>query len=174
MAHIIEDLNWRYAVKKFDRAQKISEEKRDLLIEAFILTPSSFGLQPWKLLYVTNMEKRTAMAKHCWNDSQILESTGVFILTRKTDISDTLVDEYIEFLVAKNAVPRESLSGYEQMMKGFLANLNREQKIAWAERQVMITLGNMLTVAAVEKIDSCPIEGFNKTEIDTIFGLEEK
>lgn len=140
MTNILESLKWRYAVKKFDATKKVSQEDLQELIDAFVLTPSSFGLQPWKLIYVEDMEKREKMAPFCWNDSQILDSTGVFVLARTTDISDNLVDKFIDFIIQKTGAPKEALKGYEDMMKNFLANLDEREKQAWADRQVMIAL----------------------------------
>ncbi len=174
MTNLLDSLKWRYAVKKFDASKKVSEEDLQELVDAFVLTPSSFGLQPWKLLYVENMEKRQEIAKYCWNDSQILESSGIFVFTRVADISDNLVDKFIDFIVEKKGTPREYLKGYEDMMKNFLINLDETEKQHWAEKQVMIALGNMMDICAFKKIDSCPIEGFQKDKIDEILGLSEK
>lgn len=109
MTHILESLKWRYAVKKFDPNKKVSENDIQELIDAFVLTPSSFGLQPWKLLYVEDMEKRKKMASFCWNESQILESSGIFVLAREADISDHQVDTFIDFIVKKTGTPKEYL-----------------------------------------------------------------
>ncbi len=174
MPKILDALNRRYAVKKFDPSKKVAETDIQELVDAFVLTPSSFGLQPWKLLYVEDRETRKAMASFCRNDSQIVDSSGVFVLTRTTDISDNLVDKFIDVIVAKKWTPKEYLKDYEAMMKRFLANLNTTEKQHWAEKQVMIALGNMLTVCALKKIDACPIEWFQKDKIDEILGLKEK
>lgn len=171
---IINDLNRRYAVKKFDPNQKVSQSDIDLLVETFRLTPSSLGLQPRKLLYLTNYNKRKEMAPFCRNDSQILESTGIFILCRRTDLSERFLNKWIQHLIDTTRATREQLSGYETMITGYFAKMNDQEKIIRAEKQVMIALGNMITVCATEKIDSCPIEGFQKEEINKILELEEK
>ncbi|PID86437.1 NAD(P)H-dependent oxidoreductase [Candidatus Gracilibacteria bacterium] len=171
---LLSALKWRYAVKKFDANKKVSETDLQELVEAFILTPSSFGLQPWKLIYVEDIKKREEISKYCYNDSQILDSSGVFVFARNTDISSKLIDKFIDFIVEKTKIQKQALEGYENIMKGFILGLSKLEKEFWAEKQVMIALGNVMNVCALKQIDSCPIEGFQKEKLDEILSLKEK
>lgn len=172
--NIIEKLKRRYATKEFDPSKKLSQEKVDILIESFMLSASSFGLQPWSLVYLKDIDKREQLCLHSWNRSQILDSDWVFVLAMQTQIWDKLVDKYINHISSLNWDSKESLLKYEKSMKNFLNSMDDKQKAQWAEKQVMIALGNMMTVCAVEEIDSCPIEWFNKEEVDKILWLKEQ
>jgi nitroreductase len=85
MNKIIENLNWRYASKAFDPSKKISKEDLATIIEAFRLTPSSFGLQPWKIAVVQDQELKNALVEHSWGQGQISNCSDLLVLARKND-----------------------------------------------------------------------------------------
>lgn len=172
--NLLEALRWRYATKNFDITKKISSEDIGEIIEAFRLTPSSFWLQPWKLIHVKNQLLREELLPHSWNQSQIVQASDLFVLARVENAGDDLVDLYIEDIMKKTWASKEDISGYEQMMKWFLWNLDTDQKNAWADRQVMIASGILMSFLAVKGIDSCPMEGFDRVKYDEILWLKEK
>ena len=55
---ILEKLNWRYATKQYDATKKISAEDWETLEQSLILAPSSFGIQPYKFIVVTDQEMK--------------------------------------------------------------------------------------------------------------------
>lgn len=171
---ILEALNWRYATKQFDPAQKLSTEQLDRLLEALRLSASSFGLQPWKFVVVEDAAVRQELLPHSWNQPQVVDASHVIVLCRLASISDTEIDQFLEDTATTRDVPVESLEGYRGMMTGFINNFSEEKKAEWMFNQLYLALGNLLTVCAVEGIDACPMEGFSAAEYDRILGLEEK
>ena len=173
MNSILDSLRWRYATKKFDATKKISPEQFEMLLEALRLTPSSFGLQPWKFVVVENPSVREELVGHSWGQRQVADASHLLVLCRKTQLDASLVESYIADMIQKTGTPAEALQGYKDMMLGFIQNLSPEIAASWAEKQVYIALGNALTVAANMQIDSCPMEGFSKADYDRILGLPE-
>ena len=173
MNDILSSLSWRYATKKFDASKKLSEEQFETLLEALRLTPSSFGLQPWKFVVVENQSLREELVWHSWGQRQVADASHLLILCRKTALDASLVESYIADMIQKTGAPAEALAGYKNMMLGFIQNLSPEIAASWAEKQVYIALGNALTIAASMKIDACPMEGFSKVEYDRVLGLSE-
>lgn len=169
----VENLQWRYATKMFDITKKVKTSDIDELIEVFMLTPSSFGLQPWKIIEVKDEELRKQLLPYSWNQSQIVDASHLFVLARVNNITSSHVDMYLDSMVQTTWASREDLKGYEDMMKGFLANLTHDQKNAWADRQVMIASGMMMSFLAQKNIDSCPIEGFDKEKYNEILWLSD-
>lgn len=174
MSNLIDDLNWRYATKEFDSSKKISNSDFNVLAESLRLSPSSFGLQPWKFVLVENEQIRQSLVGHSWNQKQVVDASHLFVLARVNDLGDSLVDNYLEDMIKTRGGSREDLKGFEDMMKGFLANMNDDQKSHWANLQIYIALGQLMTTAAHMRIDACPMEGFSKAEYDKILGLQEK
>lgn len=173
MSEVIKDLEWRYATKEFDNTKKVSSEDLDEIIEAFRLTSSSFGLEPWKLVIVENKEKREELLPVSWNQKQITESSHLLVFTRVLDC-EKQIDNYLDNTCESTWASREDLKWYEDMMRGFFAWKSEDEKVSWAEQQVFIALWNIMTVLAAKKIDSCAIWGFSPEKYDEILWLEEK
>lgn len=168
---IINALEWRASIKVFNPEKKLSETQLNTLLTSLHLSASSFGLQPWKFLVITNPELRQKLRENSWNQTQVTDASHLIVLCRKTDITPSDVDTYIQHIATTRNTPAEALAGYAQMMKGYIANMDESQRASWMEKQVYIALGSLLTAAAVEKIDSCPLEGFDKNAYNTLLDL---
>lgn len=171
---IIEKLKWRYAVKEFDPTQAVSEDKIDILKEAFRLSPSSFWLQPWKLFIIKDRKIREKLVENTWGQRQVVDASDLFIFARPNNLGDEFVDKYIHDVALKRWIDKAELKGYEEMMKGFLNKMTEEEKITWANKQIYIALWNVMTVAASMNIDTCPIEWFIPEKYDDLLFLNSK
>jgi nitroreductase len=171
-AQVLTQLQWRYAVKKFDSSKKIPADAWDVLEQSLMLTPSSFGLQPWKFFVVDKPELRQELLANSWNQAQVVEASHLVVLAIKKEMGDAEVDRYIQDMSDKRNVPIDGLAGLNKMIKGFMANPNKGFTTdEWAIRQVYIAIGQFMTSAAMLGIDTCPMEGFNPAKYDEILGL---
>lgn len=172
---LIQQLHWRYATKKFDATKKISEEVWKTLEKSLILAPSSFGLQPWKFIVVSNPQIRQQLVEHSWGQSQVVDASHLVVLAIKKELNAADVDRYVKHMSEVRQVPVDDLRGFGNTIKGFLTsppypiNINE-----WAARQVYIALGQFMTSAALLGIDTCPMEGFNPAKFDEVLGLAEQ
>ncbi|HEX9080759.1 MAG TPA: NAD(P)H-dependent oxidoreductase [Holophagaceae bacterium] len=170
---LLDALQWRYATKKFDPTKKISAADWAALEQALILTPSSYGLQPWKFLVVTDPALKAKLRPVSWNQSQIEDCSHLVVFVAKEDVTESDVDRFIARVAEVRGVSSESLAGYKGFMMGDLVNGPRHAIIGeWAARQAYIALGNFMTSAAVMGIDTCPIEGLDPAKYDEILGLK--
>ncbi len=164
---------WRYATKKFDASKKIDEATWKLIEDSLVLTPSSYGLQPWKFFIVQNMDKRQELMQASWKQGQVVDCSHMVVFVIKEKLDEGHIDSYLNSIVDTRGVTRESLEGYKKMMLGDLVNGARSQVITeWAARQAYIALGNLMTSCAVLGIDACPMEGIDPKKYDQILGLE--
>lgn len=170
---VLQQLNWRYATKKFDPTQKIPPEVWHNLENSLVLAPSSFGLQPWKFFVVNNPEIRQQLVEHSWGQTQVVDASHLVVLAIKKDLSEADVDYYVQYMSAVRQVPVDALQGLANVIKNFLKNPPVNLK-EWAARQVYIALGQFMTAAAMLGIDTCPMEGFNPAKYDEILGLTEQ
>ncbi len=163
-------LHWRYATKQFDPTQQIPAETWQVLEQSLVLSPSSFGLQPWKFLVIRNPEIRQQLVEHSWGQKQVADASHLVVLAINKNIDAAYVDRYVSRMAAVQQVPTDSLQGFGNLVKGFIANpaLSLDD---WATRQVYIALGEYMTTAAMLGIDTCPIEGFIPAKYDEILGL---
>lgn len=172
---LIEQLNWRYATKHFDSRHKISPEDWAALEEVLVLSPSSFGLQPWKFIIVTDSAVREKLVPVSWGQRQIADASHLVVFAIKTNLSERDVENYQKRVAQIRGVPLESLNGLRDMLMGSIINgMDATERRAWATRQVYIALGNFLNSAALLGVDACPMEGFQPEKYDQILGLDAR
>jgi nitroreductase len=170
---ILEKLQWRYAVKKFDPSKKISEADWFILEESLRLAPSSYGLQPWKFIVVQDPKIRAALTPVSWNQTQVEDCSHYVVLATLTKIEVA----YVEKFVAKIAQVREldvaSLENYKNLMVSDLVNGPRSAIVQWwSQRQSYIAMGMLMETAALLDINACPLEGIEPAAYDRILQLE--
>lgn len=170
----IEDQKWRYATKKFDSSKKISNADLELIKEAIQLTPTSYGLQLFKVLIVENKQKRDLLLPVSWGQSQITDASHLLIICNYTDVSEEHINSFASIKAKANKMPVENLDGYIRFIQSQISELSPEQIERWTAKQTYIALGNLLSACAELKIDSCPMEGFEADKYDEILGLSEK
>jgi len=169
---IIKALNWRYATKEFDATKKLSEKEIGTLLEAARLSPSSFGLQPWKFILVTNQEIRKKIREVAWNQPQVTDASHLVVFAVENNLNDASVDKFVSSIAETRGVPVAALKEYADTMKGSIkARGSADAVKAWSARQVYIALGVLLEAAAILGIDACPMEGFDNKKVDDILGL---
>lgn len=170
---LLAQLNWRYATKKFDPSKKIAADVWSALEQALILTPSSFGLQPWKFIVITDLAVRQKLVPVSWNQSQPADCSHHVVFAVRKAVGEAEVDRFIDSIVTVRGVPKESLKSYRDMMAGFASKAAKEGWVReWGIRQLYIALGNFMTSAAVLGVDTCPMEGLSPADYDRILGLD--
>lgn len=171
---LLTQLRWRYAVKKFDATRSVSESDWQALEEALVLTPSSFGLQPWRFYVITSQELRDQLPAISWNQSQVRDASHVVVFAIRSPFTDEDVDRFVVRTAEVRETPVEKLAGFRNLMVKAIDQIARAGQIeAWATFQVYIALGNFMTAAAVLGIDSCPMEGILPDRYDELLGLRE-
>lgn len=172
---LLDALTWRYATKAFDSSKKIPEGTWKTLEETLVLSPSSFGLQPYRFLVVTDPDLRAKLKPHSWNQSQVVDASHYVVFAARTAMTETEIDRFLDRVVEVRGIPRESLDGYRGMMYGSLLSPGSEARIPhWAALQAYIALGNLMTSASLLGVDTCAIEGFAPAEYDALLGLKEQ
>ncbi|MEO0457342.1 MAG: NAD(P)H-dependent oxidoreductase [Cyanobacteria bacterium P01_A01_bin.114] len=169
--YILEQLNWRYATKQFDPDKKITAELWTCLEHSLVLSPSSFGLQPWKFIVVTDAELRQQLKPYASNQPQVVDASHLVVFAIKQGLNSADVDRYIARMAEVRQTPLDTLQGFGNTIKGFLQS--SPDVDGWAKRQVYIALGMLLSAAAMLNIDACPLEGFQPKKFDEILGLSE-
>lgn len=169
---LISALEWRYATKVFDPARKIPADIWSALEQALVLTPTSYGLQPYQFLVVQDQAKRAALVPHSWGQKQVVDASHFVVFTARKQMTEADVDRLIARTLALRKLPAGSLDGYRGMMLGDVVNGPRgKNSHEWATRQAYIALGNLMTAAALLRVDACPMEGLVPAEYDKILGL---
>ena len=170
---VTQQMKWRYATKKFDAAKRIAPPTWAALEEALVLSPSSFGLQPWKFMVITDPALKAKLRPASWNQSQIEDCSHLVVFLVRKDLGLPEIELFVDRMAEVRGVTRESLEGYRGFMVGALAEGPGAKKInEWAARQVYIALGTFMTAAAMLGVDTCPMEGLDPVKYDELLGLE--
>ena len=170
---LLNALNWRYAVREFSNAD-VPETLINTLLEATRLSPSSYGLQPYKLIVVRSRAVRARLLKHSYGQEKVLKSSHFVVFAAETKIGDDTVDRYAKMLSTQRTTLSPDTLGYIAHIKAALSSMTEDQQQQWAREQAYIALGNFLTSAAILGIDSCPMTGFDGLGYDLELGLAQK
>jgi nitroreductase len=170
---ILDALKWRYATKAFDATKKITDDQWTALEETLVLTPSSFGLQPWEFIVVKDQAIREQLVEHSWNQRQVADASHLLVIACRTNIDEAWVDSFMKRIEEVRG-DISTLDAYRGMMVGFVENLGEAGLQQWAKQQTYIALGQLMLKAALLGIDACPMEGFIAPKYDEILGLTER
>lgn len=171
---ILEQLNWRYATKSYDATKKVSAEDWETLETALTLAPSSFGIQPYKFIVVTDQEMKEKLRPAAWGQPQITDSSHLVVFAYKKTLTDADIEHFVDRITEVRGVARETLTDYENVMKGSAKKAVDGGYIeVWNSRQAYIALGFLLQTAALLGIDATPMEGFDAAQFNEILGLTD-
>lgn len=170
---LIEDLNWRHAVKAYDSTKKVSEEDLNKILESARLAPTSSGLQPFRLIVVENQELKEKMVSGAFNPEVMRDSSHVLVFAAWDSYSNEKIDKVYDHHTDVRDLPQGRFSSYTDMIKDLYNAQTPEQHFAHTARQTYIALGLAMAQAAELKIDSTPAEGFNNEIVDEILELKE-
>jgi nitroreductase / dihydropteridine reductase len=174
MNNILDALEWRYAVKKFDDKASLTEQQILEVKKVFNLSASSYGLQPYKMIVVQNPELKEKLVPASFGQQQISQSAAILVFAVRTDFGMDYIDQFFKDMSTKRQIPLENLEGYKNFMKGSFANKSEDEISSWATKQVYLTMGHMLASLAALQIDTCPMEGLDPQAYDKILDLEAK
>lgn len=171
---VLEKLQWRYAVKKFDENKILSNEKLQIVKEAFNLTATSYGLQPLKLVVIHNKEIQKELVAHSWNQKQVLDASHLLVICVPKRYTSKEVSTYFDLVQKIRNTPDEIINPFKEFLTSEINKKTQEELLLWSKNQAYLALGNLLTVCALENIDSCPMEGFIPEKYDEFLQLDKQ
>lgn len=170
---LLENLKWRYATKKYDTTKRVSEDKINLIKEAIRLSPSSYGLQVFKVLDVKDKDIRKKLKLASYWQPQITDASHLLVFCGYADVNDGHIDEYLNLKADTQGFDVELLKEFRDFMKAFIEG-RKSGKQVWTGKQTYIALSNAITACTELKIDSTPMEGFEADKYNEILGLKSK
>ena len=168
---IIKSLEWRYATKNFNSDRTVPEDKIELLVQSFNLTATSYGLQPIKLVIVKNKELQKKMVPASYGQQQVSDASHVFVICIEKVVDSSFINRYFDHVKVVRNTPDDILQPFRQQLISSFGDKSPEEIEQWAKNQAYLALGNLLATCALEKIDSCPMEGFIPEQYDELLQL---
>ena len=170
---LIEALEWRYAYKKFDADERISDTDLNTILDSIQLTPSSYGLQPIKVLLIETKELREQIKPIAWNQAQVVDASNLLVFCHYTALSESYVDQHVSLMANTRNLPIEKLQGFGTHVKASIASMNADHVNQWTAKQTYIALGQVLLSCALLQIDATPMEGFDRKALDELLDLSK-
>lgn len=170
---LIEALNWRYATKKMN-GQAVPQDKVDQILEAARLAPTSSGLQPYKVIVITDPNLKQSLLPHSFNQSQIIDSSHLLVFAAWDNYTEARINEVFERTNSQRGLPASATADYQNMLISNYVPRTAEVNFQHAARQAYIGFGLALAAAAELKVDATPMEGFDNAQYDEILNLKEK
>jgi nitroreductase/dihydropteridine reductase len=171
---LLDKLNWRYATKRFDETKKVSQEQLDTLLSAVQLSPSSAGLQAYRVIVVSDPKVKEQLREAAYGQQQLTTSSHVFVFAAETGLDSDYVKTYINRIAETRGVDRSTLELFETNINNNVNRMDDDTKTTWNKKQCYIALGVLVSAAAELGIDTCAMEGFDTVKFDEILGLKEK
>jgi nitroreductase len=168
-----EAMDFRHACKRFDESRKLSDEELHFILEAGRKSPSSFGMEPWKFLVISDQTLKEKLRPLCWDQPQITTCSHLIVILAA--IESVRPESGIpQQRFARRHLPQEQIDNYIKLYGQFMAETfsSDEKTFCWTARQTYIALANMMTGAASIQIDSCPMEGFEKEKVEAMLGID--
>ena len=171
---LIDNLKWRYATKQFDPSRKVSTADLEKIQEAVRLSASSYGLQLYKVLVISDPKLKRRLREVSFGQSQITDASHLFVFCNFQVVDDRHVDEYFKLKSEIENQPATSYEGYQNFIKNDFRSRTEIEKVYYTAKQCYLALGNLLAACAELKIDACPMEGFEVNQYNEILGLAER
>ncbi|PTM07236.1 MAG: NAD(P)H-dependent oxidoreductase [Bacteroidetes bacterium] len=172
MTRTLDSLKWRYATKQFDTNKLLSVEKMNLIKEAFNLTATSYGLQPVKLLILSDKDLQQDLVKHTMNQVQLAQASHVLVFCIQLNIDKDYITQYFKRIKEVRDTNDAILTPFKNFLIDDFEGQSQLEIENWATKQAYLIMGNLLTVCAIEGIDACPMEGFAPEKYDEILKLK--
>jgi nitroreductase len=174
MSEFNQNARWRYATKKYDTTRKVSDADIATLKDAINLSASSYGLQPYKVIFVENRALRAQLQPASWGQSQIVDASHLVVFANELNLGNDQIDAYFENMVQTRGIALSDIQGYMDFMKNTINSIPEEARNVWTAKQTYIALSNLMNAAAELKIDTTPMEGFDAQQYNQILGLNER
>lgn len=168
----LEALSRRYSVKKFNPEKIVPQETLLNILEAGKLTASSLGLQPYEIIIVESKEMREKLIPAFYNPSQISTCSHLIVIISKKTIDERYIQNYFKHISDVRSIPMDDLIPFKNSISNHIEQKNEDEVFNWAEKQSYIVLANLMYAAAMEEVDTCPMEGFKQDKIDEILGID--
>ena len=168
---LLNDLQWRYATKKMN-GQKVPQDKLDYILEAARLSPSSSGLQPYKIIVISDEALLTKIKDLAWNQNQVIDCSHLLVFAAWDKYTEERITEVFNYTLDERGLPHDTMDDYKNNLWGMYAQLGEDWHAHHASKQSYIAFAMAIAAAAEQKVDATPMEGFLPEKLDELLQLK--
>lgn len=171
---LLDHLQWRYATKKYDSSKKVSQADVDQIVEAIRLTPTSSGLQQFRLLVITNQALKEQIVPISFGQEIIADCSHLLVFVAWDRYTEERIVTMYDYITTEREQPADRFIAYTDRLKAKYLPQTAEENFAHTARQAYIGLGLAMAQAAELKVDCTPMEGFDSEKLDELLDLPSK
>lgn len=169
-----QNLEWRYATKKFDSTRQIPNETIKQILETTNLAPTSLGIQAYRIIHVKDTSLRLKLAEHSRGE-QIKTASSLIVLAACTNVNENFIHTYMDYAATiRTTSSKEDMAVWEERLLNYIKTFSKDYALAWSRQQVHIALGVLLTACAEARVDACPMGAIERDEFDRLLNLSAK
>ncbi len=165
-------LEKRYATKRMT-GQLVPDKDIESILRSIQLAPTSLGLQALKVFAISDKDTLKEISEKSCQQPQIMQCSHLLVFAARNEITDAEISDYMNLISTTRNIPVEALSDFRVMIES-LKGYSAEDFRQWSSKQTYILLGFGLVAAAALRVDSTPMEGFDKDALDEILNLGEQ
>lgn len=162
----LEAINSRRSVKSFDPQHKMSEAEIQQLMNAVILSPTSFNIQNWRFVVVTDLEVRKQLRAAAWDQAQVTDASITVLICADLKAWAKQPERYW-------ASAPEDVRNYLVPMIGKFYEGREQVQRDEAMRSVGIAAQTLMLTAKEMGYDSCPMIGFDPEQVAKLIKLPQ-
>ncbi len=156
----------RRSVKHYDPDHRLSDADVETLVNNAILAPSSFNIQHWRFVRVTDTDLRRELRTHAWDQAQVTDASELFVITADVNAWQKQPERYW----------RHTDADTQNTIVGMLTDFYQGRE--WIQRDEAIRSGafaaqNLMLSAKAMGLDSCPMIGFDQEKVSELIRLPE-
>lgn len=171
---LLNDLEWRYATKKYDPSKKVSQENVDKIVEAARLAPTSSGMQQFRVFVISSPELKEKLVPIANGQQIVADASHVLVFAAWDRYTEERIDSIFKLTSRERGLPTGKFTDYTNRLKAVYLKQTPEQNFAHTTKQAYIAFGLSIAQAAELKIDATPMEGFDSAKLDLLLDLSSK
>jgi nitroreductase/dihydropteridine reductase len=168
---LIEALNWRYATKKMN-GNAVPQEQVNQILAAAHLAPTSSGLQPFKIIVITDEELKAKIAQIAYGQQQVIDCSHLLVFAAWDQYTEEKIRAVFTHANAERGLPASATADYENGLIASVKLRTAEENHQHAAKQSYISLAMAMAEAAALKVDATPMEGFESEKLDELLDLK--
>lgn len=168
---LLDHLKWRYATKKYDATKKVSQENVDKIVEAIRLTPTSSGLQQFRLIVITNQALKDQIVPIASGQQIVADCSHLLVFVAWDRYTEERIVSMYDYITTEREQPADRFLAYTDRLKAKYLPQEAEENFIHTARQAYIGLGLAIAQAAELKVDCTPMEGFDNDKLDELLNL---
>jgi len=170
---VIQAMMERRSINFFEAGKKISDDKLTELLKIANLSPSSFNLQPWKMIVVRDPERKKVLRKCAFNQPKVEEASAVLIMIADPRGVEENIERVLDSWQKLGYIKPDIKQTYIEMAKNLYGSVDSLKRKIFAVKNTALFAMNLMIAAKGLDLETHPMDGFDEECIKKEFNIPE-